>query len=310
MAVINYTIVIPHFNIPDLLGRCLRSIPNREDIQVIVVDDNSPNNENYLSEVCELTRENVEFYVTYDKKGAGHVRNVAFPYIKGKKVLFADADDFYVDDFEAILDEYKDDKHDLIYFNTKSCLSNDITKSSNRTKDGIFKIWEETGSFEHFRYRYTEPWGKIYSYELIFNNGILFDETIVSNDQMFSVKTAFAAKDIMVVDKPLYVVTTREDSLSFYNVDTIEKLLTRLDVNSRVQIFLKEKGVSLYPMPVFYQMVNLLHRKPYIFFQQLVKLHSMGISVRSLLWQIFMERILSPSKRKRIQCKSKAYINS
>ena len=38
---INYTVIIPHKNIPELLQRCLDSIPERDDIQVIVVDDNS-----------------------------------------------------------------------------------------------------------------------------------------------------------------------------------------------------------------------------------------------------------------------------
>lgn len=38
---INYSIIIPHKNIPDLLQRCLNSIPRRTDIQIIVVDDNS-----------------------------------------------------------------------------------------------------------------------------------------------------------------------------------------------------------------------------------------------------------------------------
>jgi len=36
-----FTIIIPHKDIPDLLIRCLKSIPVSEDIQVIVVDDNS-----------------------------------------------------------------------------------------------------------------------------------------------------------------------------------------------------------------------------------------------------------------------------
>lgn len=36
-----YSIIIPHKNIPDLLRRCLDSIPQRPDIQIIVVDDNS-----------------------------------------------------------------------------------------------------------------------------------------------------------------------------------------------------------------------------------------------------------------------------
>jgi len=38
----NYSIIIPHYNIPELLMRCLKSIPKRDDIQVIVVDDGSP----------------------------------------------------------------------------------------------------------------------------------------------------------------------------------------------------------------------------------------------------------------------------
>jgi glycosyltransferase involved in cell wall biosynthesis len=38
---INYTIIIPHKNIPHLLQRCLDSIPRRNDLQIIVVDDNS-----------------------------------------------------------------------------------------------------------------------------------------------------------------------------------------------------------------------------------------------------------------------------
>ena len=40
----NYSIIIPHKNIPELLQRCLDSIPKREDIQIIVVDDNSDTN--------------------------------------------------------------------------------------------------------------------------------------------------------------------------------------------------------------------------------------------------------------------------
>jgi len=38
---IYYSFVIPHYNTPDLLQRLIDSIPQREDIEVIVVDDNS-----------------------------------------------------------------------------------------------------------------------------------------------------------------------------------------------------------------------------------------------------------------------------
>ena len=36
-----YSVAIPHYNSPDLLQRMLNSIPERDDIQVIVVDDGS-----------------------------------------------------------------------------------------------------------------------------------------------------------------------------------------------------------------------------------------------------------------------------
>ena len=34
-----FSIIIPHYNIPDLLMRCPKSMPVSEDILVIVVDD-------------------------------------------------------------------------------------------------------------------------------------------------------------------------------------------------------------------------------------------------------------------------------
>ena len=36
-----YSFIIPHKNCPVLLNRCLDSIPIRDDVQIIVVDDNS-----------------------------------------------------------------------------------------------------------------------------------------------------------------------------------------------------------------------------------------------------------------------------
>ena len=51
-----FSIIIPHKEIPDLLMRCLKSIPVSEDIQVIVVDDNSADADTYLERYPELSR--------------------------------------------------------------------------------------------------------------------------------------------------------------------------------------------------------------------------------------------------------------
>ena len=39
MSKYTYSVIIPHRNTPDLLERCLDSIPERADIQVLVIDD-------------------------------------------------------------------------------------------------------------------------------------------------------------------------------------------------------------------------------------------------------------------------------
>ena len=89
----NYSIIIPHKNIPDLLKRCLDSIPRRNDVQIIVVDDNSDPEKVDFSNFPGVGEKCVEVYFTKEGKGAGFARNVGLKYAIGKWVLFADADD-------------------------------------------------------------------------------------------------------------------------------------------------------------------------------------------------------------------------
>ena len=111
-----FSIIIPHYNIPDLLMRCLESIPVSEDIQVIVVDDNSSDADTYLERYPELSRPYLEFIRTTKGGGAGYARNVGLDHAKGKWLLFADADDLYVDDMYEIIRPYADSKADIIFF--------------------------------------------------------------------------------------------------------------------------------------------------------------------------------------------------
>lgn len=95
MSEINYSIIIPHKNIPNLLQRCLASIPRREDIQIIIVDDKSDVVEVDFECFPGVGEQCVEVYFTKEGKGAGYARNVGLKYAKGKWLLFVDSDDFF-----------------------------------------------------------------------------------------------------------------------------------------------------------------------------------------------------------------------
>lgn len=243
---INYSIIIPHYNIPVLLARCIRSIPERDDIQVIVVDDNSPNQETYLSTIPELSRKNVEFYPTKDGFGAGHVRNVGLSHAKGKWLVFADSDDFFVDGFSDILDQYINDEHDIIYFNIKSCDCYDTTRFFPEVnKNYTFQKYYDSGCDVYLRVCYTEPWGKIIRHSVVLDNAIQFQETKSHNDLLFAVRVGLAAKSVLVVNKPLYWYVVREGSLGHQkNAESFSKVCDRMLAWDSTQHLLEQNGIK------------------------------------------------------------------
>ena len=128
-----FSIIIPHYDIPDLLMRCLKSIPVSEDIQVIVVDDNSPDADTYLEKYPELSRSYLEFIRAQKNGGAGYARNIGLDHAKGKWLLFADADDFFVDDMYDIITTHAESDADVIYFRKQAVYSDDINRKSTRS---------------------------------------------------------------------------------------------------------------------------------------------------------------------------------
>lgn len=77
----NYSIIIPHKNSTKLLQRCLDSIPFRDDLEVIIVDDNSD------PEVVDFDnfpgKERPNTIIIFSKEGGrqGRVRNIALPHV-------------------------------------------------------------------------------------------------------------------------------------------------------------------------------------------------------------------------------------
>ena len=210
---INYTFIIPHHNAPQLLNRCLDSIPAREDVQVIVVDDNSEEN---LRPV--VTRKDVEA-IYIDKQhtqGAGHARNEGMKRAKGKWLLFVDCDDFLADNALLILDMFKDSQSDIIFFKI-SAVNSDTLQPSNRClafNDYIDAHQSHSPMSEGtLRYIQCVPWGRMIRRSLVVDNHIQFEGIRYGNDVIFSLRCGVMAKSIDSTKDILYVVTDREGSL-------------------------------------------------------------------------------------------------
>ena len=176
MKDILYTFIIPHKNSLSLLQRCIDSIPQREDVEIIVVDDNSEKkpiiNRKGVSVIC-LDSQN--------SKWAGHARNVGMSMAQGKWLLFADADDYYCDRLLETLDLYSNYDVDVIYFNfcrvdyNLSIEQNSIIMNYSGTPNELDLI----------KYKMNAPWNKMIKRQFVVKNNIKFEETINGNDMFF-----------------------------------------------------------------------------------------------------------------------------
>ena len=229
---INYSIIIPHKDIPELLQRCLDSIPVRDDVQVIVVDDNSNPDKVDFGHFPVLERSDVEVFFTKEGRGAGYARNVGLQHAMGKWVLFADADDFFTEEYGALLDETVDASADVVFYDYKNVLSEDVSEEVEK------RLWYrayfsaylngEAGAEEKLRTQVVVPWCKIIRRDLIEKHGIRFEEVKWGNDVLFSTKVAINAQKIDVNGRVVYVLTERSGSLAHEIVGTAEELRVRL----------------------------------------------------------------------------------
>ncbi|MBT3612585.1 MAG: glycosyltransferase [Flavobacteriales bacterium] len=247
---INYSIIVPHKDSVKYLLRLLDSIPNNDDIQVIIIDDNSDVAVVKQLQDIELNI-NIEIVFCDVSKGAGGARNIGIQKAKGKWVIFADSDDYFTIHLENLLIENVDSGADIIYFNTDSRDENGKqTYRHLRYSKLVCDFLNDNKKENALRYYFTSPWAKIIKRDLILKNNIKFDEIVASNDVIFSLKTAYFAKKIKAYKDILYVISLTKGSVTqiISKAHFDSKFNTALNANK----FLCSIGMRRYQQSILY----------------------------------------------------------
>jgi glycosyltransferase involved in cell wall biosynthesis len=239
---INYSIVIPHKNTPDLLQYCLDSIPVRDDVQVIVVDDNSDADKVDFEHFPHWKGENYEYYLTKKSGGTGFAENVGIGQAKGRWVIFVGADDYLLPSANAVFDEEKDTEADMVFFRPTAVLLDDRSSFSKRADqyNAIIDRYFVSGDETELRCRYFSICGRMIRREMIMEKDIRFDEIRYSNDNLFAVKIGVGAGKIEVRDKNLYCITESDHTLTSNFMKKPGELQIRSDAFFRAQMVLHE----------------------------------------------------------------------
>lgn len=114
---IKVSVIIPVWNQESLIERAIRSVPVRNDVEIIVVDDASTDDTpQIIRTIHDEGSANIICLANMVNRGVGFTLNKGYEYASGEYLVNLGSDDyFYTEEFEKALEEL--DGTDLVYFN-------------------------------------------------------------------------------------------------------------------------------------------------------------------------------------------------
>ena len=256
-----FSIIIPHKGPQWQLDRCITSIPQRNDLQKIVINDDKGH-------------------------GAGWARNQGLIQAKGEYVIFADSDDYFHPCFNEFLDSIKEETADLIYFNADSVEMKSGKPSwranhLNRIMRSNDSVWKE----RHLRFHFTEPWCKAVRMSLIKEHNIRFSESRILNDIYFSTLVGIHAKSIKAYTEKCYCVCNHANSTA--KRKTEDRLLDYTRETAKANQLLARHNIKHHHSRMLRPMLSsLLHFRFRAAFRCWNEMRNCGYSTFSLLYYI------------------------
>jgi len=194
------SIIVPAYNEETRILNALNSVPKRNDVEVVIVDDGSTDNTlgvaNKFKE--EHPDQNIRIIHLEENKGLGNAKNVGYDNAIGEYIHQLDCDDYlYTEEYNKVLDML--DGTDMVYMNLRKNDGTvfDITAESQRclcagtarfikrsflgdTRCPVVDAGEDWGLNEQLQAKpHTDKFTRIVGYHYNFpREGSLFDRLV------------------------------------------------------------------------------------------------------------------------------------
>ena len=191
-----FSMVIACHNSSKYIERLLTSLANqnlaREDLQVILVDDNSTDNWQEIARKY-ISKLNIEFYSTNTSIHCpGNTRNEGMKHVKGEWLCFCDHDDLYEN--EAL-------------YKVKTYLEKSKEKDVLCT---MLRSWDEkTNKFTELYRKQAWLHGKFYNVRFLEENNIIFKPDLITHEDIYFNSCVLNA--LVLKGRPMW---------SFYDIPT------------------------------------------------------------------------------------------
>lgn len=198
------SIIVPVYNVEKYLRRCLDSLVSQtlEDIEIIVVNDGSPDNcQIIIDEYSKKFSNKIRAFIK-ENGGQGSARNFGIDKSNSEFIAFVDSDDFIESNmYEILYNEAKKKNLDIVVSDNYVYYEKNGKKISNCFYDKSIPFFSEPA-----------VWNKIIKSNIIKDNKIYFRENKWYEDLDFSFKLNTLTKTIGYVNIPLYNYVVRDGS--------------------------------------------------------------------------------------------------
>lgn len=224
------SVIIPVYNTQDYIEHCVRSVLSQtySDLQVILVDDGSPDDSGKIVDAIEDPRVLV---IHQANGGLSAARNTGLDNALGEQIVFVDGDDFVEPDmFQVLLDTLTSTGADIAQcgYIADDGTVGDFDRGSGKVRvfardDAILSL-VKNDVFEQV------VWNKIYRREVI--GDLRFHVGKFHEDEFFSWRAFYNSKKIAAVDRVCYHYVQRQGSImgqkfSAKRLHALEALLER-----------------------------------------------------------------------------------
>ena len=225
-----FSIIVPFHNAEGndrsgMLDALLASIPDRDDLEVILVDDHSRITPRWHPRGAGFSQTRIRLlHAPPTSRYGGMARNHGLDHADGTHILFADSDDLFDPDaLSAVLDavvadvvaehEGNDAPTDLWLFRSGSFRPDGSDGTRHHHTEGLINTLLLSGDGDAL-VRYRSPCGKIIRAEFIAANNLRFSSHRVVDDVLFGTALALAQPRWNVVDRVAYHIREGHPSLT------------------------------------------------------------------------------------------------
>ena len=249
------SVVIPVYNAEDTVERAINSLFAQnwegnfeEDIEIVLIDDNSSDNSLNIIKRLSEKHENIVYYHFTNNSGfGGRGRNKGISIAKGEYIVLMDNDDIYLQDaLQLFHDTITQTGSDIVLANYET----DFLIQRRYCPKGYDNNWTLNPTQNQRRFDILTatcsfaPWAKIYKKSFLQDNGITFVEDSQYDDADFFIKCMLSAKQITILPNDyVYMYYTYESSQ--VRLHDNEHFYARVKTMREIDSLVKNKGFSV-----------------------------------------------------------------